>query len=156
MVPWRVALVGVSIFFAVFSIATGYLWFLWQRSDYILPACDYNLKALWVVARHCSVKYRLPFPPPQKVVQNFVDSGTSIFVTPRIASYLDLPFPEGSIDFRGAFLCARDPSYLLKMAQMTQGLAYEPSYQWHPDAKTLAYCPYCRLAVLMDGKLEKR
>jgi hypothetical protein len=72
--------------------------------------------------------------------------------------FLGLPIGwEGTyIDFRGILLCARDPDYLLKMAKMAQRLPYEPSYRWLPYANTLAECPYCRLAISLDGKLTAR
>jgi len=99
------------------------------------------------------------FPATIALVQRFwVDSGRSVLLTPDMQKFLDLPaFSEGTyMDFRGILLCARDPDYLLKMAKMAQGLPYEPSYRWLPDARTLAECPYCRLAISLDGKLIER
>lgn len=151
--------IGIVIFFVAFIAATGRLWFIWhiwQKTLQIEPNCAYNLKALWVVARHCSVKGRIPFPPPFKIVRNFIDSGESILITERIANYLGEHSFGQYRDFRGILVCANDPKFLLKMAKMTQGLNYEPSYQWCPDARTLALCPFCRLAILLDGRLEKR
>jgi len=149
--------VGICLFLAIFSVKTGQHFVGWWKATNISSYCEYNLKALWVVARHCSVKYRLQFPPPIKTVQTFVDSGQSILLTPRASTYLGFLGQEGvTVDFRGTLICARDPGFLLKLAKMSQNLPYEPSYIWHPDARTLAYCPYCGLAVLLDGKLEKR
>ncbi len=108
----------------------------------VATVCDFNLKALWVTTRHCSIRYRLPFPPTLKIVQTLVDSGYSLLLTSRTATYLGSFYREGDhVEFRGTLLCARDPNYSLKMAKMAQGLDYKPSYQWHPDARTLAYCP---------------
>lgn len=152
-----ILLVGSFAFLLSFGFETGKHWIRWQRGVKIEPACDFNLKALWVIARHCSVRYRLSFPPPPKIIQTLVDSGYSLLLTSRTATYLGSFYREGDhVEFRGTLLCARDPDYSLKMAKMTQGLDYQPSYQWHPDSRTLAYCPYCGLAVLLDGKLEKR
>lgn len=150
-------LVGICLFLTAFSIKTGQHLGKWWRAINLSPQCEYNLKALWVVARHCSIKYRLQFPPPIKVVQTFVDSGQSILLTPRTSTYLGLLGQEGvAIDFRSTLICTLDPDYLLKLAKMSQNLPYEPSYLWCPDSRTLAYCPYCGLAVLLDGKLERR
>lgn len=78
-------------------------------------------------------------------------------LTSKTSTYLGMAGQEGvNQDFRGILICPRDPNYHLKLAKMSQNLPYEPSYQWHPDERTLAYCPYCGLAVLLDGKLEKR
>ena len=152
-----ILLVGLFAFLIPFGFETGRYWIGWQSAEKIEPACDFNLKALWVIARHFSIRHRLPFPPPLKTIQKFIDSGYSILLTSKTASYLGSFYREGDyIEFRGILLCARDPNYSLKIAKMTQGLEYEPSYHWSPDARTLAYCPYCGLAVLMDGKLEKR
>ncbi len=161
MTAWKVVGVGVLLFLVTFGLMTGRWWLEWEEQEQleIEPACDYNLKALWLVARICSVKDRVPFLPPLSVVQNYwVDTGQGVFLTPDMVRFLGLPKQsEGSYtDFRGTLLCSRDPNYLLKMAQMAQGLPYEPSYRWLPDAKTLAECPYCRLAVSLDGKLVKR
>ncbi len=159
MSVWKVISVGVLLFLITFGLTTGRLWLGWQEQSEIKPACRYNLKALWLVARICSVKDRVPFPPPLSIIQNYwVDPGREVFLTPDMVKFLRLPeFVEGSYwEFRGILHCARDPNYLLKMAQMAQGLPYEPSYRWLPDAKTLAECPYCRLAVSLDGKLVKR
>ena len=159
MTSWRVITGGVLIFLVTFGLATGRLWLRWQKGSVVNPACHYNLKALWLVARLCSVKDKVPFPPPLPFIQRFwVDSGRSVLLTPDMQKFLDLPaLSEGTyMDFRGILLCARDPDYLLKMAKMAQGLPYEPSYRWLPDARTLAECPYCRLAISLDGKLIER
>ncbi|MFA0761229.1 MAG: hypothetical protein HZLCBSQH_001334 [Candidatus Fervidibacterota bacterium] len=159
MTSWRVIVVGALIFLVTFCLATGRLWLRWQGESIVNPSCPYNLKALWFVARLCSVKDKVPFPPPLPFLQRFwVDSGREVLLTPDMRKFLDLPaFSEGTyMDFRGILLCARDPDYLLKMAEMTQGLPYEPSYRWLPDARTLAECPYCRLAILLDGNLTIR
>jgi len=149
--------IGLCLFVGAFSLKTGQNLLAWWQATHIVPSCDYNLKAVWIVARHCSVKYRLQFPPPLKTVQTFADSGQNILLTPRISAYLGLIGGEGGhLDFRGTLICVRDPKYSLKMAKMSQNLPYEPSYLWCPDTRTLAYCPYCGLAVLLDGKLEKR
>jgi len=155
----KVVGIGALLFLVTFALTTGRWWWNWQTQLKIEPACSYNLKALWVVARLCSVKDKVPFPPPLPLVQRFwVDSGRSVLLTPDMQKFLDLPaFSEGTyMDFRGILLCARDPDYLLKMAKMAQGLPYEPSYRWLPDARTLAECPYCRLAISLDGKLIER
>ena len=152
-----VVTVGICSFLITFGSKTGQHLFRWWRAIHIEPYCEYNLKALWIVSRKCSVRYRVQFPPPLKLVQDFVDSGETILLTPRISGYLGLAGREGTeIDFRGSLICVRDPNYPLKIAKMSQNLPYEPSYLWHPDARTLAYCPYCGLAVLLDGKLERR
>lgn len=159
MTSWRVIVVGALIFLVTFCLATGRLWLRWQGESIVNPACPYNLKALWLVARLCSTKDHFPFPPPLPVIQRFwVDSGQGVLVTPEMQKFLGLSTrSEGTyIDFRGILLCARDPNYLLKMAKMTQGLPYEPSYRWRPDVRTLAECPYCRLAISLDGKLTTR
>ncbi len=152
-----VVAVGVIAFLAPFGVKTAQYWLAWQKQVEIKPYCDYNLKALWVVARQCSVRYRLPFPPPLPLVQDFADSGQSVLITEKIANYLGLPYMGGGYtDFRGTLICAQDPDYLLKIAKMTQGLPYEPSYRWCPDERTLAECPYCHIAVLLDGRIERR
>jgi len=151
--------IGALLFLVAFAIATGRWWRDWQAQLKIEPACSYNLKALWVVARLCSVKDKTPFPPPLPFIQRFwVDAGREVLLTPDMQKFLELPalFKGTYWDFRGILLCARDPDYLLKMAKMEQGLPYEPSYRWLPDARTLAECPYCRLAISLDGKLERR
>jgi hypothetical protein len=157
--PVRNLGIGALLFLVTFALTTGRWWWDWQTQLKIEPACSYNLKALWVVARLCSVKDKVPFPPPLPFIQRFwVDSGWSVLLTPDMQKFLDLPaLSEGTyMDFRGILLCARDPDYLLKMAKMAQGLPYEPSYRWLPDARTLAECPYCRLAISLDGKLIER
>jgi len=150
-----VIVTGVCLCIGVFCLKTGQHLFEWRRMARIIPYCDYNLKAVWVVARHCSIKYQMQFPPPLKIVQDFSDSGDAILVTPRTSIYLQSEAGV-ALDFRGILICVRDPKYPLKMAKMSQNLPYEPSYLWCPDTRTLAYCPYCGLAVLLDGKLEKR
>lgn len=159
MTSWRVIVVGALIFLVTFCLATERLWLRWQGESIVNPSCPYNLKALWLVARLCSVKDKVPFPPPLPFLQRFwMDSGREVLLTPDMRKFLDLPASsEGTdMDFRGILLCARDPDYLLKMAQMTQGLPYQPSYRWLPDARTLTECPYCRLAISLDGKLTTR
>ncbi|MCS7266182.1 MAG: hypothetical protein NZ805_15295 [Armatimonadetes bacterium] len=149
--------IGMCLFIAAFGLKTGQHMIEWLGGIHIVPSCDYNLKAVWVVAHYLSVKYRLQFPPPLKTVQAFADSGQSILLTSKTSTYLGLMGQEGThLDFRGILLCALDPKYSLKMAKMSQNLPYEPSYLWQPDRRTLAYCPYCGLAVLLEGKLEKR
>lgn len=149
--------IGIGLFLLAFGFKTGQHLLRWQMETNIVPYCEYNLKALWVVARHCSVKYRLQFPPPLKTVQTFVDTGQTILLTPRISDYLGYQHQEGvHVDFRGILICIRDPKYPLKIAKMSQNLPYKPSYFWCPDSRALAYCPYCGLAVLLDGKIEKR
>jgi len=159
MTAQRIVGIGILIFLLPFALHTGQKW--WQWKQYVEmekePACDYNLKALWILSRHASNRYRLPFPPPFKVVKAYADRRPSILMTLQISEYLGIGKLEGGYwTFVGNWLCAKDPKYLLKMAKMSQDLDYEPSYLWCPDARTLAYCPYCGLAVLMDGKLEKR
>ena len=159
MTSWRVIAGGVLIFFVTFGLTTGRLWLRWQKGSTIEPDCSYNLKGLWIVARLCSVKDRFPFPPPLPIVQRFwVDSGREVLLTPDMQKFLGLPigWEDTYINFRGILLCARDPDYPLKMAKMAQVLPYEPSYRWLPDARTLAECPYCRLAISLDGKLMAR
>lgn len=149
--------VGICLFLLTFGFKTGQHLLRWRRETDIASYCEYNLKALWVVARHCSVKYRLQFPPPLKTIQTFVDTGQTILLTPQISDYLGYQHHEGvHLDFRGILICARDPKYPLKIAKMSQNLPYEPSYLWCSDPRILAYCPHCGLAVLMDGRLEKR
>lgn len=149
--------IGICLFVGTFGLKTGQYTIEWLKEVHIVPSCDYNLKAVWVVARYLSVKYRLQFPPPLKTVQAFADSGQAILLTPKTFDYLGLKGLEGAyMDFRGILICVRDPKYSLKMAKMSQNLPYEPSYLWQPDRRTLAYCPYCGLAVLLKGKLEKR
>jgi hypothetical protein len=150
-------LIGLCLFVIAFGLKTGQHLLEWWRAAWIAPYCDYNLRALWVVARHCSVRFRLQFPPPLKTVQIFVDSGQPLLLTPKTSTYLGMAGQEGvQQDFRGILICPRDPKYHLKLAKMSQNLPYQPSYQWLPNGHTLAYCPYCGLAVLLDGKLEKR
>jgi len=67
----KVVGVGALLFLVTFAIATGRWWWNWQTQLKIEPACSYNLKALWVVARLCSVKDKMPFPPPLPLVQRF-------------------------------------------------------------------------------------
>lgn len=151
-------LIGIVIFLLPFAIETGRHWWRWTHPQ-LFPACGYNLKALWLLSRRVSSHYQLPFPPPLRVVKlHYIDSGSPLLVTQRMAEYLGMSQQSVGVytDFRGILLCIREPTYLLKMARMSQGLDYEPSYLWQPDAKTLAFCPFCRLAVLLDGRIEKR
>ncbi|MFA0753329.1 MAG: hypothetical protein IMHGJWDQ_001100 [Candidatus Fervidibacter sp.] len=151
--------IGILAFLLPFLWHTGRQWWEWIRSPEAEKeaSCEYNLKALWLLSRKVSHLYRFPFPPPFKAVKAYVEKRPSILMTRQIAEYLGLGKLKGAYwTFDAILVCAKDPKYLLKMAQMAQDLDYHPSYQWHPDAKTLAYCPYCRLAVLMHGKLEKR
>ncbi len=122
---------------------------------------DFSLKSLWFLSRQVSHHYRFPFPPPFKAVKAYVDKRPSVLMTRQIAKYLGFGHVAGRTEgaywtFDAILVCAKDPKYLPKMAKMIQSLDYEPSYRWQPDARTLAYCPFCRLAVLLDGKLEKR
>lgn len=150
--------IGIFAFLLPFLLHTGQgLWQWRQAWEEKEPSCEYNLKALWLLSRQVSRRYQLPFPPPFKAVKRYVEIRPSILLTRQISEYLGLGKLEGAYwTFDVILVCAKDPKYLLKMAKMSQNLPYEPSYRWHPDSRTLAYCPYCGLAVLMDGKLEKR
>lgn len=147
-----IASIGIIAFLLSFALETGRQW-----RGQVKPACEYNLKALWLLSRHASIRFQYPFPPPYKFIRHIADSRQPVLLTRQTAEYLKMPQLAGVYaNFDSILLCARDPDYLLKMAKMSQNLDYEPSYLWHPDAKTLAYCPYCKLAVLLDGRLEKR
>lgn len=156
----RVVGIGIFCFLIVFTLYTGNIWWIWKHKFEIEKNsdCSYNLKALWLLSHRISKHYQLPFPPPFKIVKTYIERPRSILMTPQISEYLGLGKLEGGYywTFIGILLCSKDPKYLVKMAKMSQNLNYEPSYIWHPDTRTLAYCPYCGLAVLLDGKLEKR
>lgn len=157
MAERKAYLFGVSLFVVSFLITT-----VWELArewvwTYFEPfyACSYNLKGLWVLSQKVSRHYRVPFPPPFKLVKQSVKK--SVLLTERDANYLGFPEWAGSyMDFPLLLICPRDPDYLLKVAMDKQWLEYSPSYRWRPDARTLAECPYCRLAVLLDGRIEKR
>ncbi len=157
MIGKKISLVGVLIF-AISYLAT-IEWNLVKEQvwTYFEPyfACRYNLKALWVLSQKVSRRYQVPFPPPVRWIKMAMKK--TVMLTEREANYLGMSEWVGSyVDFPLSLICPRDPKYLLKVAMDSQGLDYEPSYLWHPDNLTLAYCPYCRLAVLLDGKIEKR
>ncbi len=159
MASWRVFMIGALAFLLPFGLKTGQRWRNWHIALDLIkqPTCRYNLKALFVVARLCSNEDRFPFPPPFHIIQGFwVDSGRPVLMTPEIGKFLGFVSEGTYINFRGILLCARDPKYLLKGAMRAQGLPYEPSYRWRPDALTLAECPYCRLAITLDGRLRER
>ncbi|MER3500439.1 MAG: hypothetical protein C4295_03000 [Candidatus Fervidibacterota bacterium] len=151
-------LIGTLLFVVSFLIAT--VWeltkeWVWIYFEPFYVCSRYNLKAVWVLSRKVSVRYQVPFPPPIEVVKKATKK--SVLLTPKEAGYLGMPEFAGSYtDFPLALLCPRDPDYLLKIAMDRQGLDYEPSYLWQPDKGILALCPYCRLAVLWDGRIEKR
>jgi len=155
----RVVGIGILAFFLPLLWHTGRQW--WKGIKVVElekePACEYNLKALWLLSYRVSKRQQLPFPPSFKTVKAYIDTRPSILLTRQISEYLGLGKLEGAYwTFDAILVCAKDPKYLLKMAKMSQDLPYEPSYLWCPDTRTLAYCPYCGLAVLLDGKLEKR
>jgi len=155
----RVIRIGILVFLFTLLWHTWRGLYQWRRAVELAkePSCEYNLKSLWLLSRQVSKHYQLPFPPPFKVVKAYADTRPSVLMTHQISEYLGLGKLEGGYwTFDLILLCARDPDYLLKMAEMTQGLPYEPSYRWLPDARTLAECPYCRLAILLDGNLTIR
>lgn len=149
-------LIGVLLFMASFFTAT--VWelaeeWIWIRFEPFYVCQRYNLKALWVLSHRVSRRYQVPFPPPMELVKQATKK--PVLLTEREANYLGRPEATGIyIDFPLTFICPRDPGYLLKVAMDTQGLDYKPSYHWNPDRRTLAECPYCRLAVLLDGTME--
>ena len=155
-------IIGVSIlaFLLPFAFQTIKKWWQWERELTMETesSCDYQLKALWLLSRRVSQIYRLPFPPPFSVVKEYAGKRQSILMTRQISEYL---FGVGKLEgaywtFDLILICRRDPDYLLKAAKYVQHLPYEPSYRWFPDARTLAECPYCRLAISLDGKLIER
>jgi len=156
----KVTVVGFVIFGTVFALQTGYLWWQWKKGIELAKesSCDYQLKALWLLSRKLCNEYRLPFPPSFPTIQAYANRRPSVLMTRQISQYLfgTDKLEGGYWQFSLILICAKDPKYLMKVAKASQNLPYEPSYLWHPDARTLAYCPYCGLAVLLDGKLEKR
>ncbi|MFA0761234.1 MAG: hypothetical protein HZLCBSQH_001339 [Candidatus Fervidibacterota bacterium] len=157
MLGRRFLLVGALLFFGAYFFTTAWLIVRPMIWTYFEPyfACRYNLKALWVLSQKVSRRYQAPFPPPVRWIK--MATKKTVMLTEREANYLGMSEWVGSyVDFPLSLICPRDPKYLLKVAMDSQGLDYEPSYLWHPDNRTLAYCPYCRLAVLLDGKIEKR
>jgi len=128
---------------------------LWTYFESFYACSRYNLRSVWILSRKVSRRYQVPFPPPVELVK--VATKKTVLLTEQEANYLGMPEIAGNyFEFLLALICPRDPKYLLKVAMDSQGLDYQPSYIWHPDARTLAYCPYCRIAVLLDGKIEKR
>ena len=155
--------VGILVFLLPFAFHTGKKWWQWEQALKMETesSCDYQLKALWLLSRRVSQIYRLPFPPPFSVVKEYADKRQSILLTRQISEYLFGIGKLGKLEgvywtFDLILICRREPDYLLKVAKYTQHLPYEPSYRWLPDARTLAECPYCRLAISLDGKLERR
>lgn len=141
----------VLLITTIWTLAIGYSWP--NLESYFI--CPYNLKTLWILSRKASRYYQIPFPPPIKLVK--IMTQRSFLLTEREADYLGISEQVYTyVDFPLSLICPRDPKYLLKVAMDSQGLDYQPSYLWHPDARTLAYCPYCRIAVLLDGRIEKR
>jgi hypothetical protein len=54
-----------------------------------------------------------------------------------------------------ALVCPRDPEYGYKAARALNGSpTFQPSYRWNPDARTLAACPFHRIAVGRDGVIR--
>jgi hypothetical protein len=156
----KVTVIGFVILGIVFALQTSYFWWQWKKSIEVVKesSCDYQLKALWLLSRKLCKENHIPFPPHFHVIQDYANRRPSILMTRQISQYL-----FGTDRLEGAYwqfslisICAKDPKYLVKVAKASQGLPYNPSYIWHPDARTLAYCPYCGLAVLLDGKLESR
>jgi len=152
-------IIGGLLFTITFTFTT--VWeitrpLVWIYFEYLYSCSRYNLKSLWVLSRKVSRLYQVPFPPSIKLVKQMTTK--SILLTEREVNYLGMPkiFAGNYVDFPLTLICPRDPKYLLKVAMDIQGLDYEPSYIWYPDAQTLAYCPYCRIAVLLNGKLERR
>jgi len=159
MINRKVYLIAFLLFVICFLIAT-----MWQIISK-LPLeinigayyiCRYNLKVIWILSQRISRRYQVSFPPPVELVK--LTMNKPILLTEREANYLGTSseWIGAYVDFPLSLICPRDPKYLLKVAMDSQGLDYEPSYIWHPDNRTLAYCPYCRLAVLLDGKIERR
>ncbi len=156
--------IGVLAFLIPFLGHTGYGWWEWVRGPELRRStCEYNLKALWFLSRRFSQHFQSPFPPPSfEAVKAYVMKREPVMMTRQLAKYLGLEPLLGLIEgvywtFGGPILvCDWDPKYLLKMAQMQQWLDFQSSYRWRPDARTLAECPYCRIAVLLDGRIEKR
>ncbi len=158
MFGWKAYLTGAGIFLGAFLLRTGWelarerVW-VYFETYYTCPR--YNLKEVWVLSQKVSKRYRVPFPPTLELVKQATKK--TVFLTEREAQYLGMPYLAGSyFEFPLALLCPRDPKYLLKIAMDLQGLDYEPSYRWCPDGRTLAECPYCHIAVLLDGRIEKR
>ncbi len=156
----RVLLIGLVVLLTAFLVQTGYQWWLWKEKTKVAQesSCDYQLKALWLLSRKLCRERHIPFPPSFSIIQAYVDRRPSILMTRQISEYLfETDKLEGAYwQFALILICAKDPKYLVKVAKSMQHLPYQPSYLWHPDARTLAYCPYCGLAVLLDGKLERR
>jgi hypothetical protein len=157
MAEKRIYTVGVLFFIISFfgtiawELLKGWIWIYFEP----LYVCSHNLRIVYVLSRRISQRYQLSFPPPIDMLKRSMRK--SILLTQQEADYLGMSELEGVyIEFPLALICPRDPDYLYKVAMDSQGLDYEPSYIWHPDNRTLAYCPYCRLAVLLDGKIEKR
>ena len=157
MLNRKIILSGVGIFLFSFSMAV--IWVTWKEksrvSESAFSACAYHLKSLWLISRRISDRYQTPFPPHFSHVSLLMRK--SFLITEREANYLGMPEISGTyMTFSGILICPNDPDYLFKLAMLEQGLSYQPSYQWRPDNRTLAYCPYCRMAVLLDGTIEKR
>jgi len=155
----QVISIGIFIFLFLFLWNTvGEIWG-WRKGAELAKeiSCEYNLKSIWILSQRYSRLYKVSFPPPFQAVKEYIEKRQSILLTKKISEYLGLGKLEGAYwTFDAILVCSKDPKYLLKMAKMSQDLPYEPSYQWCPDRRTLAYCPYCGLAVLLDGKIEKR
>jgi len=158
MLERKFLIVGVLCFFSAYFFTITWLILRPRVWVYLEPfyACRYNLKALFILSRKLSKRYQVPFPPPVKLIK--MATKKMVMLTEREVNYLKISseWVGTYVDFSLSLVCPRDPKYLLKVAMDGQGLDYEPSYIWHPDNHTLAYCPYCRLAVLLDGKIEKR
>lgn len=157
MLNRKAILMGVGIF--LFSFLTTVVWMTWKGrlkvSENNLSICAYHLKSLWLISRRISNRYRIPFPPHFGLVSSLVNK--SFLITEREANYLGMPEISGTyMTFSGILICPNDPDYLFKLAMLEQGLNYQPSYQWRPDNRTLAYCPHCHMTVLLDGTIEKR
>ncbi len=100
----------------------------------------------------------MPSPKLGAVIQVL---GRPFLITERESEYLMPEAEEHYAQYAGpsldALLCTEDPAYGEQIGVAMAGdPGVRPSYVWCPDTRTLAHCPFHRLAVLRDGRLERR
>ena len=126
---------------------------VWRDEPLVL--CQNNLRSIYLTNR------KLPMDKRDDISAMANKLNTSFLITKKDSEYLN-PLSEIHVtQYVGpmleSLLCREDPAYGAKIGLvMAETTDFKPSYQWRPDSKTLAYCPFHKLACTLKGNVESR
>lgn len=132
---------------------------VWQYRGQPERVCEQNLRRLYVAYRKLPLRYRQRPCPIEAVA---VVLGQPFLLTADDFRYLDPTIKNPPIMAYGGpelevLVCMKDPLWVQKIAPTAaRAFTLAPSYDWCPDAKTLAYCPFHHFALRWDGRIERR